>query len=93
MRRFSYKHRILGHLLFFKARECYCILLFALDYEFSVDPKGGAIEIAKLLMASEHRLFEKQGLVRLQSKNLGQSHQDLLKKQIIAKIKLTSFID
>lgn len=49
--------------------------------------------IAKTLMMSEHRLFEKQDLDRLHLKNLGRSRQDLMKKRTTAKIKLTSYLD
>ena len=49
--------------------------------------------IARTLMTSEHRLFQKQDLDLLHLKNLGRSRQDLMKKRTTAKIKLTSFVD
>jgi transposase len=55
--------------------------------------KVDAVVIAKTLMASKHRLFEKQDLDLLHLKNLGRAHQDLMKKRTTAKIKLTSFVD
>ena len=49
--------------------------------------------IAKTLIQDEHRLFEKQDLDYLHLKNLGRSHQDLMKKRTTCKIKLTSYVD
>lgn len=55
--------------------------------------KVDAVVIARTLMASNHRLFEKQDLDLLHLKNLGRAHQDLMKKRTTAKIKLTSLVD
>ena len=49
--------------------------------------------IARTLMNSQHRLFQKRDLDLLHLKNLGRTRQSLIKKRTTVKIKLTSLID